>query len=72
MRKKRVIFLGRHIMMKKDFAELVLAGIKTATIRLGIVKPKKKKESELLIREGASIRAIYHHIREAPFLRDLS
>ncbi|MEM2213829.1 MAG: ASCH domain-containing protein [Candidatus Nezhaarchaeales archaeon] len=54
MRKKRVIFLGRHIMMKKDFAELVLAGIKTATIRLGIVKPKKKY---VLLHSGGKVLA---------------
>lgn len=41
--KDKLSFFGRHIMMKKEFAELVLAGVKTTTIRLGIVKPKRKR-----------------------------
>ncbi len=35
-------FLGRHVMMKKEYAELVLSGAKTTTIRLGVVRPKRK------------------------------
>jgi hypothetical protein len=41
--KARVSFLGRHMMMKKEYAELVLAGAKTATIRLGVVRPKRRR-----------------------------
>lgn len=36
----RVRFLGRHLMIKGRFADLLLAGVKTTTIRLGIVKPR--------------------------------
>lgn len=54
MSKRRKAFLGRHIMMKKDFAELVLAGIKTATIRLGVVKPKRKY---VLLHSGGKVLA---------------
>lgn len=35
--------MGRHMMMKKEYAELVLAGTKTATIRLGVVRPKRRR-----------------------------
>ncbi|MEM4576476.1 MAG: ASCH domain-containing protein [Candidatus Nezhaarchaeales archaeon] len=41
--KGKLSFFGRHIMMKKEFADLVLAGVKTTTIRLGIVKPKRRR-----------------------------
>jgi len=41
--KARLSFLGRHIMMKREYAELVLSGAKTATIRLGVVRPKRKQ-----------------------------
>ncbi|MEM4653318.1 MAG: ASCH domain-containing protein [Candidatus Nezhaarchaeales archaeon] len=54
MSKKRIGFIGRHIMMKRDFAELVLAGIKTATVRLGIVRPKKK---HVLLHSGGKVLA---------------
>jgi len=33
-------FLGRHIMIKGEYADKLLTGSKTTTIRLGIVKPK--------------------------------
>jgi len=54
LKKAKLGFLGRHIMLKKDFAGLVLAGIKTATIRLGIVKPKKK---QVLLHSGGRVLA---------------
>lgn len=36
----RVRYLGRHIMMKKKYVDPLLSGLKKATVRLGIVKPK--------------------------------
>ncbi|MHC1636950.1 MAG: ASCH domain-containing protein [Candidatus Nezhaarchaeales archaeon] len=54
MKKAKLGFLGRHIMLKKDFADLVLAGIKTATIRLGVVKPKKR---QVLLHSGGRVLA---------------
>ncbi|MHC1627227.1 MAG: ASCH domain-containing protein [Candidatus Nezhaarchaeales archaeon] len=54
MKKAKLGFLGRHIMLKKDFADLVLAGIKTATIRLGVVKPKKR---QVLLHSGGKVLA---------------
>jgi hypothetical protein len=41
--KARLSFLGRHIMMKREYAELVLSEAKTATIRLGVVRSKRKQ-----------------------------
>jgi len=38
-----VQFLGRHIMVKGEYADKLLAGSKTTTIRLGIVKPKYRE-----------------------------
>lgn len=42
MRRAKLGFLGRHMMLKREYAELVLSGVKRATIRLGVVKPKKR------------------------------
>jgi hypothetical protein len=42
-------FLGRHIMLKKEYGELLLAGRKKATIRLGVVTPKY---DELIVHSG--------------------
>ena len=53
-KKSKLGFLGRHIMLKREFADLVLAGVKTATIRLGIVKPKKK---QVLLHSGGKVLA---------------
>ncbi|MEB3844739.1 MAG: ASCH domain-containing protein [Desulfurococcales archaeon] len=33
-------FLGRHIMLKKKYGDMLLSGKKTTTIRVGIVKPR--------------------------------
>jgi len=52
--KARVSFLGRHMMMKKEYAELVLAGAKTATIRLGVVRPKRRR---VLLHSGGKVLA---------------
>ncbi len=41
--KKRVQYLGRHIMIKGVFADKLLEGSKSTTIRLGIVKPRYKE-----------------------------
>jgi len=38
----KVGVIGRKLMMKGEFVELVLKGIKKTTIRLGLVKPKHK------------------------------
>ncbi len=45
----RVKFIGRHLMVKKEFAEAVLSGRKRSTIRLGILKPKYR---ELIVHSG--------------------
>jgi hypothetical protein len=45
----RIRFIGRHLMIKKEFANAILAGEKRSTIRLGILKPKYK---ELIIHSG--------------------
>ncbi len=47
--KKKVQFIGRHIMMKKEYGEKLLSGEKKTTIRVGIVKPKYK---ELIVHSG--------------------
>jgi hypothetical protein len=36
-------FLGRHIMLKGEFADKLLTGRKKTTIRIGIVKPKYRE-----------------------------
>ncbi|MEM1735049.1 MAG: ASCH domain-containing protein [Desulfurococcaceae archaeon] len=41
--KNRVRYIGRHLMMRKIYADALLSGLKKATIRLGIVKPKYKE-----------------------------
>lgn len=43
MTKTRVRFIGRHLMMRKRYAEALLSGLKKATIRLGIVKPRYRE-----------------------------
>ncbi len=42
-------WLGRHLMLKGEYAELLLSGRKKATIRLGIVRPKYR---EVIIHGG--------------------
>ena len=42
-------YIRGHIMVKKEFAELILKGVKTSTIRLGKVVPKSK---EIIIHSG--------------------
>ncbi|MCE4621248.1 MAG: ASCH domain-containing protein [Desulfurococcales archaeon] len=37
---RRVKYLGRHLMIKGEFADMVLEGVKTTTIRVGVIKPK--------------------------------
>lgn len=36
-------FLGRHIMIKGEFADKLLSGRKTTTIRIGLVRPKYRE-----------------------------
>ncbi len=45
----KVKFLGRHLMVKGRYVKLILSGKKTATIRLGIVKPKYR---EIIVHGG--------------------
>ena len=45
----RKTFLGRHLMLKREYGESVLSGRKKATIRLGEVRPKY---SEVIIHSG--------------------
>lgn len=40
---RRVQYLGRHIMIKGVFADKLLEGSKSTTIRLGIVKPRYRE-----------------------------
>ena len=42
-------FLGRHLMLKREWGELLLEGRKRATIRLGVVRPKY---GELIVHSG--------------------
>ena len=42
MTKRRIQYLGRHLMIKGVFADKLLEGRKRTTIRLGIVKPRYK------------------------------
>jgi len=51
----RLRFIGRHLMMKGEYAEAVLSGVKRATIRLGIVKPKYR---EVMLHAGGKPIAI--------------
>jgi len=46
MRKR---FIGRHLMVKEKYVDLILEGKKTLTIRLGIVKPRYE---EIIIHGG--------------------
>ena len=48
-KKKKTQFLGRHIMLKKEYGEKLLEGKKKTTIRMGIVRPKYK---ELIVHSG--------------------
>jgi len=45
----RVVFLGRHLMVKGEYVDMILSGRKRATIRLGIVKVKYP---ELIVHGG--------------------
>ncbi|MEB3787346.1 MAG: ASCH domain-containing protein, partial [Desulfurococcales archaeon] len=47
-------WLGRHLMLKGEYAELLLSGRKRATIRLGVVRPKYR---EVIIHGGGRPRA---------------
>ena len=66
----RVRFIGRHLMLKKEFAEAILSGRKRSTIRLGILKPKYR---ELIVHSGGRPIALVE-IEEVTHkkLRDLS
>lgn len=47
--KPRVRYLGRHLMVKGEYADLILKGLKKATIRMGIIKPRY---NEVIIHSG--------------------
>ncbi|MEZ0290537.1 MAG: ASCH domain-containing protein [Sulfolobales archaeon] len=42
-------FLGSYLMLKKEYAEMILSNKKTSTIRLGYVIPKKR---EVIVHSG--------------------
>lgn len=46
---KNVKFIGRHLMVKGEYVDLILKGVKRTTIRLGIIKPKY---NEIMIHGG--------------------
>ena len=46
---KKVKFIGRHLMVKGEYVDLILKGVKKTTIRLGIIKPKY---NEVMIHGG--------------------
>ena len=46
---KKVKFIGRHLMVKGEYVDLILKGVKRTTIRLGIIKPKY---NEIMIHGG--------------------
>ena len=46
---KKVKFIGRHLMVKGEYVDLILKGVKKTTIRLGIIKPKY---NEIMIHGG--------------------
>lgn len=46
---KKVKFIGRHLMVKGEYVDLILKGVKKSTIRLGIIKPKY---NEIMIHGG--------------------
>ncbi len=48
----RVVYLGRHLMVKGEYVDAILKGEKVATVRLGIVKPKFK---EIIIHGGGRV-----------------
>ncbi len=47
--KSRIRYLGRHLMIKGEYADLILKGLKKATIRVGIIKPRY---DEVIIHSG--------------------
>jgi len=47
--KGRKKFIGRHLMVKGEYVDLILKGIKKTTIRLGMVTPKYK---EIIVHGG--------------------
>lgn len=42
-------FLGRYLMLRKEFGDMILRGVKTSTIRLGYIVPRSR---ELIIHSG--------------------
>ncbi|MEB3807187.1 MAG: ASCH domain-containing protein [Desulfurococcales archaeon] len=48
-KKRKVVFLGRHIMLKGEYAGKLFSGEKRATVRLGIVRVRRP---EVIIHAG--------------------
>ncbi len=64
----RTKYLGRHLMLKREFLEKLLRGEKRATIRLGKVKPKYK---EMIVHSGGRpvakieiTQVVYKHVKD--------
>ena len=68
---KKKWFLGRHLMLKKRYADKLLSGEKRATIRLGIVR---LKYPELIVHSGgrpvAKVRVRNIRVKKAGELTD--
>jgi len=64
-------FLGRHIMLKKEWGDLLLEGRKRATVRLGVVRPKY---DELIVHSGgrpiAKVRVVGVRVKRVRDLTD--
>ncbi len=46
---RRAQYLGRHLMLKREYGEKLLRGEKRATIRIGVVRPKYE---EMIVHSG--------------------
>ncbi len=70
-KKSKKLFLGRHLMLKKEYADKLLSGEKKTTIRLGIVNVKY---SEVIIHSGgrpvAKARITFRNIKKVGELTD--
>ncbi|MEB3759378.1 MAG: ASCH domain-containing protein [Desulfurococcales archaeon] len=70
-KKKKTQFIGRHIMLKKEYGEKLLEGKKKTTIRIGIVRPKY---NELIVHSGgrpiAKVRVVDLKVKKVKELDD--
>ncbi|MCE4625227.1 MAG: ASCH domain-containing protein [Desulfurococcales archaeon] len=64
-------FLGRHLMLKREYGNMLLEGRKRATIRLGVVTPKYE---ELIVHSGgrpiAKVRVVGVEVKRVRELTD--